>query len=877
MDQLRILISRCRAFFHRKELDEDLDDELRSHVEFAIEENCRHGMSEEEARTAAFREFGGVTQIREEYRVQRSFPFLEALLNDVRYALRQLRRAPGFAATAILTLAVGIGANVVTFSVVNGIILRPLDVPHPENLLQIGEGESYPDYRDYQDRNQSFSGMLAYKVVSVGIGIDKSVSTGWGNAASGNYFDVLGLQPAIGRFFHASDEHGLGSAPYIVFSYDFWKRRFAASPHVLDKVVMLNQHPFTVLGVAPQNFHGTDFFFWPDYWIPAVNAQQVTGWDDFDERRHREFTLLGRLNPGITQQQATQNMGAIARQLAKQYPDDEGLTLTVHKPGPAGRRNDPTKQVLLIMTLLAVLVLIAACANLAGIFAARAANRSNELAICLAIGSSRWAVACQLLTEAVLVSLVGGIIGTCFACLLLGTLSHWSPGDLPTHFLIAPDARVYLVAITLSIASGMLFALLPARQVWSTDVIQAIKSGYVFAGSFRRFSMRDALLLIQVAVCTLLVTSVLVAVRGMVQMLRAPLGIAPSGVTLAQVDLTVADVPDPQSRIVEKRLLDTAAAIPGVTAAAASDRVPFLGAWAWSVYPWDTKQISPSHVAFDALTYSVSPGYFQVAGTHFLSGRDFTPDDKPGAPTVAIVNKAFAGRLFGTTQVLGKRFKLFDPVQLKIIGVVEDGKYRDPGEDQEPAIFVAYAQGIGPYMVSSPITVLVRSPLPQDQIADALHRSLSQVVSTAPFSIVPWSGAIDRSMIPARTAALALGVMGLMAAMLAVTGILGMASYSVSKRMKEQGVRIALGARPFQVLHSTLKRPCQLLLAGLCLGLGTSVLTDRLLAQIVSCASVRDPMILTAAMAIMTLLGLFAMAAPARRALGIDPAQLLRE
>ena len=877
MDQLRILLSRCRAFFHRKELDGDLDDELRSHIEFAIEENCRRGMSEEEARTAALCEFGGVTQIREEYRVQRSFPFAETLLHNIRYAFRQLRRSPGFAATAILTLAVGIGANVVTFSVLNGIILRPLDVPHPENLLQIGEDESYPDYRDYQDREQSFSGILAYKVLSVGIGIDKSVSTSWGNAASGNYFDVLGLQPALGRFFHASDEHGLGSAPYIVLSYDFWRRSFAASPHVLDKVVTLNQHPFTVVGVAPQNFHGTDFFFWPDYWIPAVNAQQVTGWDDFDERRHREFTLLGRVNPGITQQQATHDMGAIARQLAKQYPDDEGLTLTVHKPGPAGRRNDPTKQVLLVMTFLAVLVLIAACANLAGIFAARAANRSNELAICLAIGSSRWAVACQLLTEAVLVSFIGGIIGTCFASLLLGTLSHWRPGDLPTHFLIAPDARVYLVAITLSIASGIVFALLPAQQVWSTDVVQAIKGGYVFAGSFHRFAMRDALLLIQVAVCTLLVTSVLVAVRGMVQMLRAPLGIAPGSVTLAQVDLTVAGVPDPQSRIVQKRLQDTAAAIPGVTAAGTSDRVPFLGAWGWSVYSWDTKQFSPSHVAFDALTYSVSAGYFRVAGTHLLSGRDFTPDDKPGAPTVAIVNETFARRLFGTTRPLGKRFKLFDPVQLTIIGVVEDGKYIDPGEDPQPAIFIPYAQGIGPYMVSSPITVLVRSPLPQDQIADALHRSLSQVVSTAPFSIVPWTGAIDRSMIPARTAALALGVMGFMAAMLAVTGILGMASYLVSKRMKEQGIRIALGARPFQVLHSTLKRPCLLLLAGLCLGLGTSMLTDRLLTHIVSYASVRDPVILAAAMAIMSLLGLFAMAAPARRALAIDPAQLLRE
>ncbi len=835
------------------------------------------GMTRKDAEYAAKREFGNVTRIEESGHEPWMWPRAESILADIRFAFRKLRHSPGFALTAILTLAVGIGANVVTFSVLNGILLRPLDVPHPENLLQIGTYESWPDYRDYQDRNQSFSGMLAYKVLSVGIGIDKSVSSSWGNAASGNYFDVLGLQPALGRFFHASDEHGRGSAPYIVLSYDFWQRRFAANPHILGKVVTLNQHPFSVIGVAPQNFHGTDYFFWPDYWIPAVNAEQVTGWDDFDWRRHRGFTLLGRLKPGVAQQQATANMDAIARRMAKQYPDDEGLTLTVHEPGLAGNSNDPTKKVILGMTLLAVLVLLAACANLAGIFAARAADRSSELAIRLAIGSSRWAVARQLLTEAVLVSLIGGIVGTFFARLLLGALAHWRAGDFPTHFLIAPDLRVYLVAIALSIASGIVFALLPARQVWNTDVLQAIKSSYVSAGSFRRFAMRDALLLIQVAVCTLLVTSALVAVQGMIKRLHAPLGIAPAGVTVAQVDLKVAGVPDAQSRIVLKRLLDTAAAIPGVTAAATADDVPFLGASGWSVYSWDTTDFLPSHVAFDAITYSASPGYFKVAGTHLLSGRDFTPADKPGSPVVAIVNETFARRLFGTTRAVGKRFKLFDPAGFEIIGVVEDGKYRDPGEDPQPAIFIAYAQGIGPYIVSSPVTVLVRSPLPQDQVTRALYKALSKVVTTAPINVLSWNDAIGRSMMMARTAATVLGIMGLMAALLAVTGIFGMASYSVSKRMKEQGIRIALGAQHLQVLRSTLGRPIVILLGGCCIGLGGGLLTARVLARLISFPSTRDPLVLSAVIITMMLLGLIATWIPARRALHIDPARLLRD
>jgi predicted permease len=883
MSWIRVLLSRCSAVFRKRQLDADLDEELRAHIELAMEEHRANGMTEQQARIAALRAVGGVTQVRESYRVQRGLPWLEEIAREIRFAFRKLLHSPGFALTAILTLAVGIGANVVVFSVLNGILLRPLNVPQPDNLVQIaGEGnrgasQSYPDYRDYQDRNRSFSGILAYKIIHVSMDIDKSLSQSWGNAASGNYFDVLGLQPALGRFFHASDEHGLASAPYIVLSYDFWQSHFAASPHLIGKVAFLNQQPLTVIGVAPKNFHGTDFFFWPDYWIPAVNAQQVTGWDDFDWRSHREFTLLGRLKPGVTQQQASQDIGAIARQMAREYPEDQGLTLTTRKPGPSGNSDDPIRKALLGMTVLALLVLLAACANLASIFAARAADRSSELAIRLAIGSSRLAVARQLLTEAILVSLVGGIVGTFFARLVLGVLSHWRPGDFPSQFLIAPDVRVYIVAIVLSIGSGIVFALLPARQVWKTDVVQAIKSNYVAAGSFRRFAMRDALLLVQVAVCTLLVTSSLVAVRGMIQRLRAPLGISTKGVTLAQVDLKMAGVPDPQARIIQKRLLDTAGAIPGVTAAATSDYAPFLGVWGWTTYSWDTTQFVPANAAFDSITYSVSPGYFQVAGTHLESGRDITPEDKPGSPTVALVNETFARRMFGTTHVLGKRFKLFDPVRLEIIGVVEDGKYMDPGENPQPAIFMAYAQGIGQYMVSGPVTVLVRSQLPPDQIAGALRRSLSQVVTTAPFSILTWSDAIDRSMMPVRTATLVLGVMGLIAAILAVTGIFGMASYSVSKRMKEQGIRMALGAQRMQVMRSTLSRPVLILIIGACAGLIGGLLAARLLAHLISFPSTSDPLLLACVALVMMMLGLIGTWIPARRALAIDPARLLRE
>ncbi len=873
-----------KQLFQRRQIYSDLAEEIQQHLAEKIDTLMAEGMSRKDAEYAARREFGNVVRIEESGHEAWMWRRTESLLSDIKFAFRKLRHSPGFALTAILTLAFGIGANVVVFSVLNGIILRPLDVPNAKNLFLITRGanggdiQAYPDYKDYRDRDSSFSGLLAYKFVRVGLTVDKAAVKSWGLTASGNYFDVLGIQPALGRFFHAGDEHGLGSAPYIVLSHDLWRRQFAASPAVLGKVVLLNQHPFTVIGVAPPSFHGTDYFFWPDYWFPAVNAQQVTGWDDFCCRDHFGFFVLGRLKPGTTPAQATQSLNVLARQMTREDPKDDGLALALRKPGPAGDKHDPTKLALLGMLLLALLVLFAACANLASIFAARAADRSSELAIRLAIGASRWTVTRQLLTEAVVVSLLGGIVGMLLARLLLGSFVHVEVNDFPTHFVVVPDTGVYLVAIALSIASGIVFGLLPGRQVWRTDVIQAIKSSYVFAGSFRRFAMRDVLLGIQIVVCTLLVTTSLVAVLGMVRTLHVPLGFQPEGVTLAQVDLKMAGIPDPQSPIVQRRLLDTAAAIPGVTAAALADNVPFTGGSYWFIYRWGTTQFLPSHMAFAANTHVITPGYLHAAGTRLQSGRDFTWDDKLGSPSVAIVNETFARRLFGTTHAVGQRFAMWATAKYQIVGVVQDGKYNSLGEDPRPALFIPMMQGIGGDSDKpGPVTVLVRSQLPQDQVTAALHHALSQVVTTAPISIQPWSDAIDRSMMPLRTATIVLGVMGFMAALLAVTGIFGMASYSVSRRMKEQGIRIALGAQRFQVMRAMLNRPILILLSGSCIGLIGGVLAAGVLAHLISFATTRDPIVLAGVILTMILLGLIATWVPARRTLAIDPATLLRD
>lgn len=869
--------------FLRHRIYSDLSEEMQQHLAEKTEALMAEGMSQDEAECAAKRAFGNVTRIEESGREAWMWPKTESILADLNFATRRLRRAPGFALSAMLTLALAIGANVIVFSVLNGLILKPLNVPHPENLFQIFQGkggvggQSYRDYVDYRDRDRSFSGMLACQYLRVGLKVGKSLMRSWGFAVSGNYFDVLGEQPALGRFFHPTDEHGPGSAPYVVISYDLWREQLNRDPNVLGETVELNQHPFIVIGVAAEGFHGTDAFFWPDYWVPIMNAAQVTGFDDLPYRDHFSFEVLGRLKPGVTPGQASDSLNALASQMAKEDPKDDGLTARVRVPGLVGDDGNPVKIVLLAIMLLAFLVLFAACANLAGIFAARAADRSGELAIRLAIGSSRWMVLRQLIIEAILVSVAGGLLGSLCARLALGVLSHLRlTGDFPNHFPIFPDARVYLAALTLSVASGLLFGLLPGRQVWQTDVMQTIKSGCLHAEGFRRFALRDVLLGIQIVVCTLLVTAMLVAIRGMTRALHQPLAFQAEGVTLASADLRMAGHTDEEILPLQKRMAEAAAAIPGVTAASVADSVPFSGGGAWFVYRWGTTDFLPSHKAFAAPTFVVAPGYLKIAETPLLAGRDFTWHDNSKSPGVAIINQTFAHKLFGNAPAIGQRFALWETAKYEVVGIVPDGKYISFTEEPLPVMFLPLAQGVGG-VISSTATILVRSHLPPDQITAALNRTLGDIEPNAPVTIRLWADVIDRSTLPARAATAALCVMGLLSAMLAVTGVFGMASYAVSKRMREQGIRMALGAQRGQVVRSTLSRPLLLLFSGSVIGLGAGVLTSSLLTHVTSLATPRDPLVLFGVSFMMTLLGVLGTWIPASRALAIDPARLLRD
>src|SRR5881628_386739 len=475
---------------------------------------------------------------------------MKDLLMDIRYALRVLWKSPAFTLVALVTLMLGIGANVVVFEVVNAVLLHPLAVSDPQNLYQLRIGSwtngkllttSYPAFGDIRQRNTTFCDIAGfYGFCQARLHWGDAVRSVSGYAVTGNYFDLLGVQPQVGRLIQAEDEHGPNSAPYIVLSDSFWRSVFNADPRVLGTTVTLGKDPFTVIGVAPARFHGTDRFVWPDYWIPILNYFER---DYLEDRTGRPLAVLGRLKPGVTTEQAAENLSAIATQLAKEHPNtDTGTPLRLVRPGLFADTGDVIRGFLWSVTGLALLVLAAACANLASLFAARAADRSRELALRVALGASPWRLVRQLLTEAMVLSMLGGAAGLIIASLLLGALNR---GSLPSfmaqspysHLPVGIDVRVYLAALILTLVSGLLFGMIPARTVWQSNPLQAMKSGSVDSTPLRRLALRDLLLGAQIIICTLLVTASLVAVRGMVRMLHIPLGFQPQRAMLAEMDL----------------------------------------------------------------------------------------------------------------------------------------------------------------------------------------------------------------------------------------------------------------------------------------------------------------------------------------------------
>jgi predicted permease len=869
---------RLRSLFRRQRVEQDLDEELQYHLERKIEENIAQGLPREQSRQAALRAMDGLTQRKEECRDMRGVNAIENTVQDIRYSLRVLAKSPGFTAVAILTLALAIGANAVVFGVLNGLVLRPLNVPQAENLYgtEYGDGsgwQSYPNYVDLRDRNRSFESMAAFNFAFVGLDTGKDPSVATGFATSGNYFDVLRIRPYLGRFFSSSDEHGPDSAPYIVLSWAYWHAHFLDDRGVVGRTVRVNKRPFTIIGVAPPGFQGTLLFIAPDFFMPIVNEGaelNVRG------SNRGVFEAFGHLKPGVTPAQAVADVNAVGAYLEKTYPKEFG-----HKRSNLARQGltsfgAAVGAFVAGLMLLAGLILLAACANLGNLFAARAAERSREVALRLALGASRNRILRGLLTEAVLISLAGGAVGLWGSVALLRGLSVWQPfRGAPLHIPVAPDARIYVVALVLALVSGLLFGIVPVRQVLRTDPYQIVKAGPT--GMVRRgITVRDLLLAVQIAICAVLVTSSMVAVRGLVRSMDSNLGFEPRNTMLAATNLAMAGYSIDKAPDMQRRMIDALETIPGVEHVGLVNSYPPLAYAAGNrtnVFKEEATDLRSSNAVAAPYHYEVSPEYFRAAGTALLAGRSFSWHDDNNAPAVAVVNREFAGRVFGSvTNAVGRYYKMQDGKRVQVVGVVENGKYMSLTEDQEPAIFAPFLQS-----PSSASWLLVRSTRDPQQLAEAMRRKLHELDAGLPVDTQSWNTLLEVVLFPSRIATMALGVLGAMGAMLSITGIFGMAAYSVSRRLKELGIRIAIGAQRREVLQAALGRTFKLLAFGSAAGLALGILASRVLAHIVYQATSRDPLVLVGVVLAMLLLGLLATWIPAQRALSIDPVTLLRE
>ena len=818
---------------------------------------------------------------------------MTTLLQDLRFAVLQMRRSPGFALTAVLTLALAITANVIVFGVLQAVILRPINVPHPDQVKTLAhKGQpypffSYPEVRDVRDGNTVFSAVAADMITNFGLEANGVTRPVWGCVVSGQYFEVVGIQPFLGRLLNRADDDHPGASGAAVLSWSAWKNYFNRDPNIVGKAVRINKHPYTIVGVTPEGFYGTEKIGAMDIFVPMANEASLDG-DDWLERRGEPHVYsIVRIKDGITPSQVQADLDTIAARVARQYPkEEEKLSFKVTRPGLMGEFfGEPARGFLAGVLGLAAIVLLAACANLGGLFAARTADRTREIAIRMAVGSSRWRVVRQILAEAIVISIVGGVFACGLAWSSLTSLANWHPpSEYPLSFPIQPEPSLILIGLLISVVTGAVFGVMPLRQVFKTDPQDAIKSGGVQTSVGRRWALRDVLLAAQVALCCVTVTAAFVSLRGLGKAMTMNMGINTKHAVVAKFELSQAGYSNEASEYFQRQLLDRVSNLPGVEAAAYGTTMPLsMDTSDSNVFTEHATDFRPSNRAFDAYNYWVSPGYFPAAGIPMQAGRDVSFADTPKTPAVAVVNREFARRLFHTDDAvgqsfIGRSFKNRSGQAVEIVGVVADGKYFSLTEDPMPVAFFPMTQG-----ATGHTSFIVRmradtSDLAVIDMAATLRKVIRDLDPAIPVrECSPWKNQLGLTFFVSQVATAALGLFGAFGLLLSITGTFGLASYTVSKRLRELSIRVALGAQAKQILSAALGRMLILLASGCVIGMVLGVATSRVLSAIVYQATAQDPLVLAAVALTLGITGSLSVAGPVRRALRIDPANVLRE
>ncbi|HXW08689.1 MAG TPA: ABC transporter permease [Vicinamibacterales bacterium] len=814
------------------------------------------------------------------------------MIHDLRYAFRLLRKSPGFTAVAVLSLALGIGANTAIFSLVNVVLLRPIPVQEPARLAAVFMTDqrnpgnlplSHLNYKDLREQNQVFTDMAAFAFTQVNWSRGTASEQIPIQVVSGSFFSVLGAQPAIGRGLRPEEE--TAPTPVVVLSHGFWERSLGSDPAVIGSQLTLNRTPFTVVGVAPKGFTGTILGADPDGWVPMSMHDVVQpNFDWYEQRRGLFLFAFGRLKPGVGVEQAATNLRTVFAQLEQAYPTDNkgrsagAVPFLDARLNPFGQGGAQVVQISLILMSVVGIVLLIACGNVANLLLARATRRRREIAVRLALGAERLRLVRQLLTESVVLSALGGTLGVLLAYWLLDALIAADLQlPLPVGDEVSVDARVLGFTALLALATGLLFGLAPAMQASKPDVVPVLKNELVPAATGRRgiaalLSLRQVLVVGQVALSLTSLVAAGLFLKSLQHAQGVDTGFETDSVLVMNVNLGREGYTPERGQLFYRQAVERIGGLPGVRHAAVAQNPPLAGGIARSVFPEGEETTTQDRILVQV--NSVGPGYFEAIGIPLQRGRAFTEADAPAAPLVVVVNETMAERFWPGQDAIGKRFRFFgDDDFTTVVGVARNSKYNGVVEDPIPFIYQPMRQNYTPNA-----TLHIRAQGSAAGLASAVRAQVLEIDPTlSVFNIRTLRQQVSQSLAPLRINVVVLTTFGVLALLLASIGLYGVASYSVVQRTREIGVRMALGADASNVLQLVLARGLILVGAGVAIGLALSILLASLIpADLLPNVSARDPWTFAGTAALLGAVALVANFIPARRAARIDPLVALR-
>ncbi len=908
MARLRQTLQRIFAFFRHDKLDQEFDAEVSAHLEMAIEENLRAGMTAEEARRQALVRFGGTQQMKEEHRDTRGLPVLEVLLQDVRFGLRMLRKNPGFTAVAALMLALGIGANTGIFSVMQQVLLQRLPVSHPEELVLLyapgptqghvssdeGDGSesfSYPMYKDLRDHTSVFAGLAAKADFPVSLASRGQTERAEAELVSGNYFEVLGVHPAIGRTLQPEDSAAEGSNPVVMLGYGYWQKRFGGDARILNEGLLINNQAMTVVGVVQSEFNGIQLGEVPDLYIPIAMKHSITpSWNGLSDHKDYWVKLIGRLKRGMSRDEAVAGIAPAYHALIV----DELALITgwndqqkagflskkvVLKNGARGRpllENGTRDQLLTLMAMVG-LVLVIACANVAALQIARGAARQKEIALRLSLGASRSQLVRQLVIESFLLSSFGAVLGLAIAMWISNGLVHFAAANEVADGLSSSlSAPVLLFAVAVTIVSSLFFGVSPALRTTRVELVSTLKEqGGSLSSGQAHASFRKGLVVSQVALTLLLITVAGGFVRSLYNLKHVDLGLQPTNILQFSVDPELNGYTKERSLDFFRRLEERIAALPGVRSLsgveepliADSDRASNV-----------TVEGEPAETAGTrgVLRNGVGDGHFSNLGIPLIEGREFGVQDGPTSPKVAIINEAMAKTFFSGGSAIGRHMRIGGgngPLDMEIIGIVKDSYHSGVREKPQEFMYLPYRQE----KTVGRLTYYVRSSQDPVALAGTIRKTVEELDPSLPiFQERSFEEQIDRQLSNDRLVATLATVFGALAALLAAIGIYGLLAYTVAQRTREIGVRMALGAAPDRVGRMILGDVARLVGLGILIGLPLAYALGTVVNSLLYGVKVFETTAILMALAILGIAALAAGYFPARRATRVDPMIALR-